>query len=60
MKVDETTSCLDHAGVMVSQQGGSYWTTITLVRYGSTVPSSAFILKGKSTSSGRKFELWLA
>lgn len=57
MKVDGTSSCLDHAGVLVSQQGGSYWTTITLLRRSSAVPSSAFVLNGKSTSSGRKFEL---
>jgi hypothetical protein len=57
MKVDGTSSCLDDAGVLVSQQGGSYWTTITLLRRSSAVPSSAFVLKGRSTSSGRKFEL---
>jgi hypothetical protein len=53
-----TTSCLDHAGVLVSQQGGPYWTTVTLLQRSPSVPASAFALKGKSTSSGRKFELF--
>jgi hypothetical protein len=53
-----TTSCLDHAGVLVSQQGGPYWTTVTLLRRSASVPASAFTLKGKSTSSGRNFKLF--
>ena len=54
-----TTSCLDQQGVLVSQQGGSYWTTIALLRRSASAPTSAFTLRGKSTSSGRKFELLL-
>jgi hypothetical protein len=56
MKVFGTTSCLDHAGVLVSQQGGSYWTTISLLQRSRSVPAAAFTLKGTSTSSGRSFE----
>ena len=42
----------------MSQQGGSDLDDdITLLRRSSAVPSSAFVLKGRSTSSGRKFEL---
>jgi hypothetical protein len=51
------SSCFDVHGILVTQQGGSYWTTVTLARYGSTVLRSAFQLKGTSKSSGRNFEL---
>jgi len=56
MEVSGTTSCLDRAGVLVSQQGGPYWTTVTLLQRDASVPASAFTLKGRSTSSGHKFE----
>ena len=49
------TSCLDRQGVLVALQGDSYWTKITLLKYRSGVPTSAFRLKGVSTSSGRNF-----
>lgn len=52
-----TTSCLNQAGVLVSQQGGPYWTTVTLLQRSASVPASAFTLRGRSTSSGHKFEL---
>jgi hypothetical protein len=55
MKAYGTTSCLDHAGVLVSQRGGSYWTTVTLLQRRASVPASAFTLEGASTSSGRNF-----
>ncbi|HEX3794333.1 MAG TPA: hypothetical protein VHV57_07520 [Acidimicrobiales bacterium] len=60
VKVDATgfglvTSCLDHRGVLVTQEGGSYWTKISLLKYGSRVPDGAFELKGVSTSSGQTF-----
>lgn len=50
------SSCFDGHGILVTQQGGSYLTTITLARYRSTVPRSAFQLKGTSKSSGRNFQ----
>jgi hypothetical protein len=53
-----TTSCLDRAGVLVSQEGGPYWTTVTLLRRNASIPASAFTLRGKSTSSGRRFKLF--
>jgi hypothetical protein len=55
LKAYGTTSCLDRAGVLVSQRGGSYWTTVTLLRRSASVPASAFTLEGASTSSGRSF-----
>ena len=63
VRVDESTqgssisTCFDRRGILVTQQGGSCWTAITLVRYRSTVPHSAFQLKGTSRSSGRNFSL---
>ena len=53
--VGTVTICLDHRGVLVTQRGGSRWRSITLLRYRSGVPNSAFVLKGKSTSSGQNF-----
>ena len=55
MEVSGSTACLDRAGVLVSQQGGSYWTTVTLLQRSASVPASAFTLRGRSTSSGHKF-----
>jgi hypothetical protein len=55
MGYGRVTSCLDRHGVLVTQQGGSYWSKITLLNYRSGVPGSAFRLKGMSTSSGSNF-----
>lgn len=55
LEVDGITSCIDRAGVLVSQQGGSYWSSITLLRRSTSVPGGAFELVGKSTSSGLHF-----
>jgi len=55
LHVDSITSCIDQSGTLVSQNGGSYWTNITLLKRSATVPSSAFRLVGRSTSAGKKF-----
>lgn len=57
MTIVGLTSCLDRDGVLVSQHGGTYWTNISLELRSSSIPRSAFTLEGKSTSSGREFEL---
>jgi hypothetical protein len=58
MKALGTTSCLDRAGVLVSQQGGPYRTTVTILERNASIPASAFAPKGRSTSSGRKLKLF--
>jgi hypothetical protein len=48
-----TSACFDHQGILVSQVGGpnSSWATITLLSFRSSVPKSAFRLKGKTSST---------
>lgn len=55
LAVDGIVSCFDRSGVLVSQRGGPYWSSITLIRRSSSVPRRAFNLVGMSTSSGEHF-----
>jgi hypothetical protein len=55
MGYGRVTSCLDRHGVLVTQQGGSYWSKITLLKYRSGIPGSAFRLMGANTSPGSSF-----
>lgn len=55
LSVDGTTTCLDRSGVVVSQTGGSFWTSITLVHRSSRVPKSAFVPMAPSSSLGKNF-----
>jgi hypothetical protein len=48
-------ACVDRHGVLVSQQGGSMWNDIALVRRTSVVRNSSFTSLGASTSSGANF-----
>lgn len=55
LSVAAITSCIDHSGVLVSQRGGSYWSSIVLVRRTSSLPRSAFHQIGTTTSEGSHF-----
>jgi hypothetical protein len=57
LHVDGITTCIDRSGILVSQRGGTYWTSISLVRRSSSLPPTAFVLFGKSASRGRGFVL---
>lgn len=57
LRVDGVTSCIDHAGVVVRQRGGSSWKTLSLLQRSSSVPKAAFTLLGTSSSSGSRFTL---
>jgi hypothetical protein len=45
------SACFDDHGILVSQDGGSFWSTITLLSYRSAAPASAFKLKAKSSGA---------
>lgn len=55
LRVDGITSCIDRSGVLVSQRGSTYWSSITLLQRKVSVPGRAFTLVGRSTSAGTHF-----
>jgi hypothetical protein len=56
LNVAGNTTCLDRLGVVVSSSGGKvFGSAVTLLRYSSSAPKSAFSLKGTLPPSGLPF-----
>ncbi len=56
VSVGTVSACFDRHGILVTQHGDlPFWTSITLLRFRSAVPHSAFQLLGPSRSSGSSF-----